>query len=219
MSLPRISIVTPTLNRARYLGEAIESVLAQDYANFEHIIVDGMSTDGTLELLARYPHVRLIREPDSGLYDALNKGLRAASGEITGHLNSDDLYPRGVFAGIAAAFADARVEAVFGGAEIFEEAAGVRLRVTDRDEIALSFRNVTMRNPITNARFFRRRVYDRVGFNETRYRISSDRDFLLRVALAQPQAVLLERVVLPLSDARRVPDHQSRRPAFAADAR
>jgi glycosyltransferase involved in cell wall biosynthesis len=199
VSEPRISIVTPTLNRAQYLGEAIESVLAQGYANFEHIVVDGMSTDGTAGLLARYPHLRVIREPDTGLYDALNKGLRAATGEITGHLNSDDLYSPGAFSEVAAAFGDPQVDAVFGGAEIFtgdlREERRVVLRMVEREEIDLTFRNITVRNCITNARFFHRRVYEHVGFNDVRYRISSDRDFLMRVALSQPRAVLLERVV------------------------
>lgn len=199
MNEPLISIVTPCLNRAHYLPEAIESVLAQGYASFEHIIVDGMSTDATPEVLARYPHLRVIREPDRGLYDALNKGLRAARGQITGHLNSDDLYAPGTFRAVAAAFAAPGVEAVYGGAEIFEgdlpAERRVVLSITGPREIELSFRNVTMGNCITNARFFRRGVYEQVGYNDLGHRISADRDFLLRVALARVPAALLDRVV------------------------
>ena len=91
-SAMRISIVTPTYNRAHLLEAALLSVLAQGWSDTEHIVVDGMSSDGTVELLARYPHLRVIREPDSGLYEALNKGIRAATGEVIGHLNSDDEY-------------------------------------------------------------------------------------------------------------------------------
>ena len=93
----RISIVTPTLNRAHFLAQAIDSVLAQNDSDVEHIVVDGISTDGTVELLARYPHLRVIREPDTGLYDALNKGLRAATGDMIGWLNSDDLFAPDAF--------------------------------------------------------------------------------------------------------------------------
>lgn len=190
MSLPRISIVTPTLNRAEFLGEAIESVLAQNYANLEHIIVDGMSTDGTVALLARYPHLTVIREPDTGLYEALNKGLRNVSGEIVGHLNSDDLYLPGAFHAVAAAFQDEQIDTVCGGVEVFEEnTKGERQIIwnyTSKAELALSFHNLTLGAPLTNARFFRRNVYASVGYTDDSFRIAADREFLLRVALTNP---------------------------------
>jgi FkbM family methyltransferase len=87
---PRISIVTPSFNQGQYIGETIESVIAQDYPDVEHIVIDGGSTDGTLEILARHPHLRVISEPDRGHADAINKGLRLATGEIVSFLNSDD---------------------------------------------------------------------------------------------------------------------------------
>jgi glycosyltransferase involved in cell wall biosynthesis len=199
LSIPRISIVTPCLNRVEFIEEAIESVLAQKYPLIEHIVVDGGSTDGTLQRLARYANLRVISEPDRGLYDALNKGLRMATGEVIGHLNSDDAYAPGAFAKFAAAFADPTVDAVYGGADIIE---GARLsegrlvrRFDARAEIELSFANLTHGVPITNARMFRRTVYERVGYADLRYRIASDRDFLLRVARSHPKSVLLESVV------------------------
>ena len=93
--LPLVSIVTPTLQRAEYLERTLRSVRAQTYPHVEHIVVDGGSTDGTLELLERYAptyDLRWISEPDRGMYDAINKGLRMAKGEILAYLNSDDLY-------------------------------------------------------------------------------------------------------------------------------
>ena len=83
MSSPRLSIVTPCLNRAATIGAAIDSVLEQRHPSFEHIIIDGGSTDGTAEVLARYPHLTVIREKDRNLYDAINKGLRAVRGDLT----------------------------------------------------------------------------------------------------------------------------------------
>ncbi|MCA9472046.1 MAG: glycosyltransferase [Nitrospirales bacterium] len=89
---PKISIVTPTKNCAHYLRECIESVLAQNYENFEHIIVDGASHDGTVEILKSYPHVKWISEPDNGEAEALNKALGMAEGDIISWLNADDHY-------------------------------------------------------------------------------------------------------------------------------
>jgi len=98
-----VSIVTPSLNQARYLREAIESVMAQTYAPVEHIVVDGGSTDGTLEILAEYEHLHWISEPDRGQSHALNKGFAMARGDIFGWLNADDAYePEAVSAGVSA---------------------------------------------------------------------------------------------------------------------
>jgi glycosyltransferase involved in cell wall biosynthesis len=87
---PRVSIVTPSFNQARYIVATVESVIAQDYPNLEHIVIDGGSTDGTLDRLAPYAHLRVVSEADRGHADALNKGFGVATGEIWGFLNSDD---------------------------------------------------------------------------------------------------------------------------------
>ena len=96
-SCPRISVVTPSFNQARWIGATIESLLAQKYPNFEHIVVDGGSTDGTADLVARYPHVRFLSEPDLGQAHAINKGMLLATGSILAYLNSDDVYRAGAF--------------------------------------------------------------------------------------------------------------------------
>ena len=92
---PLVSIVTPSYNQGQFIEETILSVKNQDYPNIEHIIVDGGSTDNTLEILKKYEgtyNMRWISEPDDGMYQAINKGLRIAQGEIMAYLNSDDLY-------------------------------------------------------------------------------------------------------------------------------
>jgi glycosyltransferase involved in cell wall biosynthesis len=198
--LPMFSIVTPCLNRSQFIEEAIQSVVHQNHPNVEHIVMDGGSTNGTLEILRRHQHLRLVSEPDQGVYDALNKGIVLAKGEIIGHLNSDDFYEQNVFASVAKRFVeDPELDVVSGGAVVFEEQAdGARRTIAQylapRD-VELSYHNITVGVSIINARFFRKRVYDRVGLFDTRYRIAADRDFLLRAAQARIKSEPLEGLV------------------------
>src|SRR5689334_8323683 len=94
---PLLSIITPCLNRSTYIADAVESVLKQDYHNFEHVIMDGGSTDPTLSILGRYPHLQVFSEKDQGMYHALNKGIAKVRGEVIALLNSDDVYEPGIF--------------------------------------------------------------------------------------------------------------------------
>ena len=89
MVSPRISVITPSFNQAEFIKQTIESVLAQGYSNFEHIVVDGGSTDGTVDILRAYPHLSWTSEPDEGQTDALNKGFSRASGDIIAWLKRD----------------------------------------------------------------------------------------------------------------------------------
>jgi glycosyltransferase involved in cell wall biosynthesis len=98
---PRISVVTASYNQGRFLGRTIDSVLAQGYPNVEHLVVDGMSSDDTPAVLARYGHLRVIREPDRGQADAINKGFRAATGDVLCFLNSDDTLAPGALERVA----------------------------------------------------------------------------------------------------------------------
>src|SRR5947209_14851315 len=106
--LPRISVVTSSYNQGRFLGRTIESVLTQYYPDLEHIVVDGMSTDETPAVLARYPHLRVIREPDRGQADAINKGFRVATGKVYCFLNSDDTFLPGALHRVAGEIDPAR---------------------------------------------------------------------------------------------------------------
>ncbi len=186
MSPTLISIVTPCLNRASLIREAINSVLDQEYPECEHIIMDGGSTDGTLELLQTYPHLRVTSEPDKGMYDAINKGIRLSRGQIIGLLNTDDLYAPGCFKAVAAAFEEnPRALAVVGGVATFiqDESGSRTIEVVAPIEPGELWYRLIQGHPVTNAWFFRPEVFERVGYFDDRYRYSSDRYFLIRLAL------------------------------------
>jgi glycosyltransferase involved in cell wall biosynthesis len=199
MTGPRLSIVTPCLNRATTIGAAIDSVLAQRHPSFEHIIVDGGSTDGTAEVLARHPHLRVIREPDRNLYDALNKGLRATLGGIIGLLNSDDLYAPGAFAAAEAALADPALEMVIGAAEFFaveDGAERVQRMLSGARAVGLTEANAIGNVTAMNAAFYRRALFDRLGLFDDRFPLAADKDFWLRLALAAPRHAVIDAPVI-----------------------
>jgi len=186
MPPPMISIITPCLNRAEFVREAVQSVLDQNYTSVEHIIIDAGSTDGTLDFLREYSHLRVVSEPDEGMYDALNKGIRMAQGEIIGLLNTDDLYAPGCFEEVIRVFGENPTAlAVCGGTVTFKDRNGVREKVRHAPAIApdeLWYRLI-QGHPATNAWFFKREVFEMAGYFDHRYRYAADRYFLIRIAL------------------------------------
>jgi glycosyltransferase involved in cell wall biosynthesis len=112
-----ISIITAVFNRVTTIGEALDSVTRQSFADIEHIVIDAESTDGTLDEIASHKtlSMRVVSEPDKGIYDALNKGMRMARGQILGIVHSDDyLAHEHVLAMVAEAFTDPAIDAVYG---------------------------------------------------------------------------------------------------------
>jgi glycosyltransferase involved in cell wall biosynthesis len=186
MSHPLISIITPSFNRAQFLHEAIQSVMDQNYSEVEHIIVDAASTDGTLESLSKYHHLRVVSEPDNGMYDAINKGIRMAQGEIIGLLNTDDLYASGCFEAVSDEFGrNPDALAVVGGIATFEDKGGVREFINHFSAIGSDelWYRIIQGHPVTNAWFFRRRLFDQAGYFDTNFRYAADRYFLIKIAL------------------------------------
>ena len=113
----KISLITVTYNAESTISRCIESVIAQNYANLEYIIIDGGSTDNTLQIISRYKdNINiLITEPDHGIYDAMNKGIRMASGNVTGTLNADDFFAADdILANVAATFANTGADLLYG---------------------------------------------------------------------------------------------------------
>jgi glycosyltransferase involved in cell wall biosynthesis len=182
--LPTISLVTPTRNQAHYLGETIASVRAQELAPREWLVLDAMSTDETPEVLARHtdlPWLRVIREPDSGQSDAIDKGIRMASGEIVGWLNSDDVLLPGALRAVAEAFAtNPDAVAIYGAGRKIDAAGATLKSVLARPFDARLLRTaLTMLQPAT---FFRRDAYLAVGGVRHDLHYAMDWELLLRLA-------------------------------------
>ncbi len=185
MGAPRsISIITAVLNRRDMLKQAIESALQQGQDGVQHIIQDGGSTDGTLEMLAQYPHLEIASTPDRNLYDAWNLGIARATGDVICILNSDDALPDGAFEIIRRAFAATpEADMVSGPVELVrmgEDRADGRLIGTPA-MLELREQDIGPGVPLTNGRYITRRKMGEVGAFDTRYPAWSDRQFLLRL--------------------------------------
>jgi glycosyltransferase involved in cell wall biosynthesis len=194
--LPRITIITPCLNAVGTLEECLASVRAQGYPAVEHVVVDGASTDGTLELLEVADGVRFISEPDEGRPDAANKGVLMATGEIIGFLNADDRYEPGALRAVGEAFAaDPGAMWVTGycriidgrGDEIREPVTRYKNFLLRRFSYPLYLTQNFVSDPAT---FVRRAALEEVGPLDNRFRISHDYDLWLRVAQRWPPVVL-----------------------------
>ena len=195
MDVPKLTIVTPCLNGAATLPQALESVASQGYPDIEHVVVDGGSTDGTIDILER-AGVRFISEPDRGLSDAVNKGVRMATGEAVGWLNADDFYLPGTLHRVGRAFAEnpgARwvtgrcriVDAV--DREIRKRVAAYKNAFLDRYSYALLVAQNFIACPAT---FVRRSAFDEVGLLDERFKYSMDYDLWLRLGKLGDPVVL-----------------------------
>lgn len=183
---PLVSVVTPTLNQAPFLERTLASVRAQSYPRIEHIVIDGGSTDGTLDILGRESgagSVRFVTEPDKGMYDAINKGLTLASGEILAYLNSDDAWLPWAVETVVRRFERRRkVDVVFGDGTKIEEETGVqRVRLFPPfDRLSLANYESLMQPAV----FWRRSLLDRIGGFDSQLRYVADLDYWLRAAAA-----------------------------------
>lgn len=195
----KLTVITVCYNASATIAGTLISVAAQDWPDVEHIIVDGASSDNTLEVVARHSHasLKVISEPDQGLYDAMNKGVAAATGDIIGFLNADDFYCRiDALSLIARAFATTECAAVAAAIAIVRPAA---LSKPVRSYSAASFRPWMLRlghMPPHPGFFVRRTHFLNVGPFATNYRIGGDFDWMVRFFLKHKMAALPLRETL-----------------------
>ena len=179
----KISIITATFNSAKTIKDTLESVRAQQYSQVEHIIVDGLSSDGTLPIVNQYSNIAVvISEKDSGIYDAMNKGIRLASGEVIGILNSDDVYADGnVLNEVAEIFSDDRVDACYADLQYVDELDTTKLVrhwKSGKFNRSSFFYGWMPPHPTL---FLRRRVYEKVGLFNLALRTAADYELMLRI--------------------------------------
>lgn len=175
MSLPKVSIITVCYNSEKTIEQTICSVLRQTYPNIEYIIIDGASTDHTLDIIERYKNrIHLVSEPDSGLYHAMNKGIIRASGEVIGIINSDDWYEDNAVE-LAVKYLGNDFDMTYGGCMwIYEDGVMQERRCHSLEELRYRF-NISHQTV-----FVRKEIYEKYGIFNQKYNIAADYDLVLR---------------------------------------
>ncbi|KAF0110513.1 MAG: Glycosyl transferase family 2 [Chloroflexi bacterium] len=186
---PKISIITPTLNQARFIEETIKSVLSQNYSDLEYIVIDGGSTDGTQDILEKYNGLlSWVSEHDNGQVDAINKGLRMATGDVVAYLNSDDIYTPNTLLTIGTFF-QTRPEAQI----LTGKCINVDFNGNETRSVITKYKNFWLRVGNDNilkimnyvsqpATFWRRSLLDSIGLFDPEYRFAMDYDYWLHIA-------------------------------------
>jgi len=175
---PLISIVTVCLNSEQYLEKTIQSVLDQTYPCIEYIIIDGGSTDGTIQIIKKYEGriAKWISEPDEGIYDAMNKGISLCEGEIIYCLNSGDhLYDKNVLQNVAEQFLDPRVMGVYGNVEVRDDQGNKKIRGSE-----VTYNSLLYKRICHQALFVRKTLFEKLGKFSTSFKLSSDHEFAIK---------------------------------------
>lgn len=185
---PLVTIVTPSYNQARFLEETIQSVLSQEYPNLEYIIIDGGSTDGSLEIIKKYADQLAwwVSEPDHGQTDAINKGFARAHGEILAWLNSDDTYLPGAVRQAAEFIQDnPQVGLVYGDANLVDEDGNILgpfpSRQTDYQRLLRGYVHIPQQTT-----FFRADLWHKLGPLDPSFYFAMDYDLWVRIAKIAP---------------------------------
>jgi glycosyltransferase len=177
----KVSIITVSFNAAKTISTTLNSVASQTYADIEHLVIDGGSTDGTQAVVKQYPHVaKFISEPDNGLYDAMNKGLSMATGDVVVILNADDFYAHaGIVEKVVKCFEQHQVDAVYGDL-VYVSADYAKITRTwkagkfDKNKF---YQGWMVPHPTF---FVKRKCYQEMGFFDTSLKYAADYELMLR---------------------------------------
>jgi len=177
--LPLVSIITIVRNGEKTIERAIQSVLNQTYKNIEYIIIDGASTDGTLGVIKKYAEQvdYWVSEPDEGISDAFNKGIRRSHGELIGILNCDDWYEKNTVYDVVMAYVeDLSVGVVHGNMRLYQDENPIFIKFPDKDQKKISYLMIYNHSTC----FVARRCYNKFGLFDKNFKVAMDYDILLR---------------------------------------
>lgn len=180
----KISIITPSYNSSKTISRTIDSIIFQEYKDIEYIVVDGGSIDGTQDIVLEYKdklNIKLISEKDNGIYDAMNKGIKLATGDIVGILNSDDFYENSsVLSNVIEAFRSEKVDAVYGDISYFSNNKSKITRYWKAGKYFEKKLNNGWCIPHPSL-FLRKSVYGKCGSFNLDLKIAADYEFMLRI--------------------------------------
>lgn len=197
----KISIITVCYNNEKTIKDTLDSVASQLGVNIEHILVDGASADNTLDILKKYPHVyKTISEPDNGIYDAMNKGIRLATGSVIGTLNADDFYINShVLSDVAKIFEDETVDACFADLLYVDQQDTTKIVRYWQSQPYHSGLFKTGWMPAHPTFFVRKRVYEQYGKFDLNYKIAADFELLFRlIEVNKIKTVYLPKVLIKM---------------------
>jgi glycosyltransferase involved in cell wall biosynthesis len=183
MNLLKVSIITISFNSVKTIAHTINSVLSQTYPKIEHVIIDGSSTDGTIEIIKSFSSgiPTFVSEPDKGIYDAINKGIKLATGDIIGILNSDDfLNSNSIIEQVATAFMDQEIDALFGDVVFVDpiKTSKVVRYYSSKHFTTAKFKFGYM--PAHPSFYVKRSLFEKLGYYKTDYKIAADFELLIR---------------------------------------
>lgn len=188
----KVSIITVVYNGAKTIEQTILSVLEQTYKNVEYIIIDGQSTDDTLKIIEKYSNFIsvFISEKDNGIYDAMNKGIQKATGEIIGIINSDDWYDRTAIENVVHFFEKSKVDLVYG--KICEIYPDGQIRIIPRVPLETIWYQMAVPHPSV---FIKKKIYESFGLFDLNYELCADYDLLLRFYTKRVRFDFLDTVI------------------------
>lgn len=191
----KISVITVCFNSEKTIRDTLESMNVQKYKDFEYIIIDGLSTDKTLDIVEEYKdklNLKIVSEKDNGLYDAMNKGIKLASGEIIGILNSDDWYEKDTLLVVNKFFEHHYDCDILSGA--------MNLQTFDKNKIKTIYKNdllkIKKEMPVNHpATFVRKKVYKELGGFNLNYKVSADYDFICRAYINNKKFYFINEIL------------------------
>lgn len=174
-----VSIITPCYNSEKTIGQTLDCMVHQTYQNYEYIIIDGASKDSTMDIINQYSplygeKLKVVSEPDDGIYDAMNKGIMMATGQLIGIVNSDDYYENDAIENMVAAMKDDKYQILYGFLRCLENNQEVKVELYNHNNL----NNKMITHPTC---FVTKSVYEDYGMYDTSYRSSADYEFMLRV--------------------------------------